>query len=717
MGAFLLEVGTEELPAGFITSALQQWQHLIPVTLAEEHLSGTHLQLFATPRRLAVLLTDLPAEQPDRTEAIKGPPVQVAYQDGQLTQAGQGFARKQGVDPESLQIRETEKGEFIFAIQQIQGRPTLAVLQERVPTWITGLSGERLMRWGAYDLKFPRPIRWLVALWEDTVLPIQLEQLQADRITYGHRVLHPAPIALSHAQGYQEALAAGYVQVDVNQRRQRIQASIHEVVKPIQGEVDIPTDLLEEVTHLVEWPTAVLGTFDPDFLELPGPVIKTVMITHQRYFPVHDHHHPEQLLPSFVTIANGDPAKSDLIAAGNSRVIRARLADARFFYQEDLKHPLSSRVKSLAQVTFVDKLGTVHDRVDRIQRLAHWIGEALQVSNSEAAWVERTAYLCKADLVTQMVYEFPELQGIMGADYARRNGEPAAVVEGIAQHYWPLGAGDPLPSTLTGQVVGIADRLDLLVGLFSLGKIPSGSSDPFALRRAANSVVLILWDLPQALDLHQLLQQAVDTFAPDAPATLDTLEDFFLQRLQTLLKDERQIDYDLVNAVLGEGDRLDKVKVLQDIQALARRADYLQAMRISGVLADLYPTLNRTARLAQQGSLPTDVLDPAAVIDPHLLKDPAEADLYQVCCEVFQQSQAAQQQDYDALVQAFRQGAPTVSRFFDEVLVMDPDPAIKANRLNLLGILRNHALTLADFSAVVMAGESSSNSTRDFPEL
>jgi glycyl-tRNA synthetase beta chain len=705
MGAFLLEVGTEELPTGFISSALQQWQHLIPAALQEEYLAGAHLQLFATPRRLAVLLTDLPAEQPDRTESIKGPPVQVAYQNGQLTQAGQGFARKQGVDPDSLQIRETEKGEFVFAIQQIQGRPTPTVLQERVPTWITGLSGERLMRWGAYDLKFPRPIRWVVALWEDTVLPIQIEPLQADRITQGHRVLHPAPIPLSHARDYREVMESGYVQADVDQRCHRIQAHIHKVVESIQGEADIPTDLLEEVTHLVEWPSAVLGTFDPDFLELPGPVIKTVMITHQRYFPVHDRHQPQQLLPYFVTISNGDPAKSELIAAGNSRVIRARLADARFFYQEDLKRPLASRVESLAQVTFVEKLGTVRDRVDRMQMLARWIGEALQVTELEATWIERTAYLCKADLVTQMVYEFPELQGIMGADYARQNQEPAAVVEGITQHYWPLGAGDPLPTTLTGQVVGIADRLDLLVGLFSLGKIPSGSSDPFALRRAANSVVLILWDLPQALDLHQLLQQAVDTFVPEAATTLDTLEDFFLQRLQTLLKDERQIDYDLVNAVLGEGDRLDQVKVLQDIQALARRADYLQAMRISGVLADLYPTLNRTARLAQQGSLPIDVLDPAAVIDLHLLKDPAEADLYQVCCEVFQQSQAAQQQDYDALVQAFRQGAPTVSRFFDEVLVMDPDPAIKANRLNLLGILRNHALTLADFSAVVMAGE------------
>ncbi len=709
MTAYLLEVGTEELPASFVESALQQWQNLIPASLAEAHLNWDHLQRFGTPRRLAVLVTGLPDQQPDRTEAIKGPPVDAAYKAGELTKAGEGFARKQGVDPNQLEIRETEKGSFVFAIRQIEGRPSAEILQTLVPTWITGLSGERLMRWGSGELKFPRPIRWLVSLLDDHVLPFELEGQIAGRITQAHRILHPDPLPLPQASAYPDALIQSYIQPDPAQRRTTIESDVIKAATSVQGTAEISSDLLTEVTQLVEWPTAVLGQFDPEFLVLPVPVIKIVMVTHQRYFPIYSQADPDQLLPYFVTVSNGDPTKSEIIAAGNSRVVRARLADAQFFYSEDQKTPPEAKLDTLATVTFVEELGSMRDKVERIEQIAAIIADQLDLTDADRALIQRTAHLCKADLVTQMVYEFPELQGLMGSDYARRSGEPAEVATGIAQHYWPIGAGDPLPDVFTGQIVGIADRIDTLVGLFKLGRIPSGSSDRFALRRAATSIVLIIWSASLPLDLNPLLTTAVQTYAADQPQTLTALQDFFHQRLQTLLQEDQAIDYDLVNAVLGEAGSGSAIRALGDLQATLKRAQYLQQLRQTGALAELYPTLNRTARLAQQGDLPLDVLDPTGVIQPELFQDPAEADLYQVCQSVYEQGQQAlQQQDFGLLMTAFRSAAPTVSTFFDAVLVMDKDPAVKTNRLNLLGILRNNAGILADFGAVVMAGDSGS---------
>lgn len=707
MVALLLEVGTEELPPSFVQSALEQWQGMIPTLLDEVFLPPEQIHYFGTPRRLAVLITGLPQQQPDRTEDIKGPPAQIAYKDDVLTQAGLGFARKQGVDPDRLQMRETDKGAFLFAIQRIEGRPVAQVLQDLIPSWITNLTGERLMRWGTGELRFPRPIRWLVCLLEDQILPIQLEGLPVDRISQAHRVLHPEPVTFVRATDYPDAMVRAFVQPDVKRRRELIRDDIQQVASQAGGIAEISADLLEEVTELVEWPTAVLGQFDPEFLHLPVPVIKIVMVTHQRYFPVYSQQDPERLLPHFVTVSNGDPAKSEIIAAGNGRVVRARLADAQFFYQEDRKHRLEAYLEKLAQVTFVEELGSMKDKVDRIEQIAYQIGTQLNCSTQEHQRIQRTAHLCKADLVTQMVYEFPELQGRMGSDYARQDGEDSFVVEGITQHYWPIGAGDPLPTCLTGQVVGLADRIDTLVGLFKLGRIPSGSSDRFALRRAATSIVLILWQSGLDLDLNDLLQETVNTYAADRPETYRLLQDFVLQRITTLLQEEKGIDYDLVKAVVSEPGSDLAVRCLRSLSETLKRAEYLQHLRRDGELVDLYPTLNRTARLAQQGDLGLDVTDPERVIDTTLFQDPSEDALYQVCRTLYHRGQQAQdRQDFEILMSAFKEGAQTVAAFFDAVLVMDDDPQVKANRLNLLGVLRNNARILADFGAVVMAGES-----------
>lgn len=521
MVAFLLEVGTEELPASFVADALEQWRSRIPASLAEAFLTPELLQFYGTPRRLALLIEGLPAQQPDREEEVKGPSAQAAFKDGKPTKAAEGFARSRGVSVDDFEIRATEKGEFVFVRQQIPGRPLAELLTELVPEWIFGLEGKRFMRWGDGDLRFPRPIRWLVTLLDDAVLPLTLtngaEQVTSDRISQGHRVLHPQPVTIAQASEYVSCLRSASVEVDPEQRQAQIVAQAQAAAESVGGQASINPDLLAEVRDLVEFPTAVVGKFDAEFLDLPAEVITTEMESHQRYFPVLKSAGASELLPYFVTISNGDPAKANIIAAGNERVIRARLSDGQYFFELDRKQPLEAYLPRLETVTFQEDLGSVRAKVDRIVAVAELLADQLQVSPADRTAIARAALLCKADLVTQMVGEFPELQGAMGQKYALGAGEPAAVATAIFEHYLPRGATDQLPQTLTGQVVGLADRLDTLVGIFGLGMMPSGSSDPFALRRAANAIVNIAWAADLNLNLDQLLQQLVQNFAATQP--------------------------------------------------------------------------------------------------------------------------------------------------------------------------------------------------------
>ncbi|HEY9874811.1 MAG TPA: glycine--tRNA ligase subunit beta, partial [Candidatus Obscuribacterales bacterium] len=495
MSTFILEVGTEELPASFVDEAIEQWLRRIPQSLTEYTLTTEAIDVYGTPRRLAVLIKGLPTQQTDREEEIKGPPAQAAFKDGKPTKAAEGFARKQGVELDALEVRATDKGDFVFVRKTISGRPTAEILTELAPQWILGLEGKRLMRWADGEIKFPRPIRWLVALFDDAVLPVELvnvsEIIKSDRISKAHRVLHPEAVTIPQADDYVEYMRSAYVDVNQNQRKSNIQEQVKAAAQKVGGVASIFPDLLQEVTNLVEWPTAVVGKFDPEFLSLPAEVITTVMVTHQRYFPVLKSDNANELLPHFITISNGDPAKSDIIAAGNERVIRARLADGQYFYKADLAQPLESYLPQLEKVTFQEDLGSMGGKVERLGKIAGQIAEQLQLAEDDRKNIQRAALLCKADLVTQMVGEFPELQGVMGQKYAMASGEAEAVSTAIFEHYLPRGAGDRLPATLTGQVVGLADRLDTLVSIFGLGMLPTGSSDPFALRRAANAVTNI----------------------------------------------------------------------------------------------------------------------------------------------------------------------------------------------------------------------------------
>jgi len=717
MPTFLLEVGTEELPAAFVSSAIAQWQTLIPVALAEQMLVPESVRVYGTPRRLSVLAFGVPAGQRDREEDVKGPPARAAFQDGQPTKAAAGFARKQGVEVADLEVRPTEKGDFVFARKVVKGRSSAELLAEFVPQWIDQLEGKRFMCWGDGTLRFSRPIRWLVALLDDAVLPVTLkngsETIAAGRVSYGHRVLSPQALEIPRAQVYLDVLAAAQIEVDPERRRKAVANGIRAQAAALGGHAELYPDLLEEVTALVETPSAIAGEFDPAFLQLPDEVATTEMIEHQRYFPVWKDEKQEELLPYFIAVSNGDPAKADIIAAGNARVLRARLADGQFFFDQDRKQPLADFLPKLETVTFQAQLGSVRDKVERIRAIAAWIGEQLDLDAEERQLVDRAAELCKADLVTQMVGEFPELQGIIGTKYARASGEPEAVAVAIAEHYLPRGAGDALPVSRVGQVAGIADRLDTLTSIFGIGQVPSGSSDPFALRRAGNAIVSIVWAYRLPLDVLALLTRATEafvaTFGPSDRTTelLPRLQEFFLQRARSLLE-EAGIDYDAIDAVLGVDDADYAERALRELADVRSRAQFLQTIRADGQLDAIYETVNRATRLAAKGSLDTATLDPQQAIAPERFEKTSEREVFDGLVELLPQTQQARdRRDYQLLVDGLKAIAPAVSRFFDgpdSVLVMDETPEVRENRLNLLGLIRNHARVLADCGQIVKSG-------------
>ncbi|MEA5468909.1 glycine--tRNA ligase subunit beta [Spirulina sp. 06S082] len=713
MSDFLFELGTEELPADFVASAIAQWKENIPKTLEEEFLTPNSLEVYATPRRLAVLLQGLPEQQADREEEIKGPPAKVAFKEGKPTKALAGFARKQGIELEAIELRETPKGEFVFIKKQIPGRDAKDILRELIPQWIGSLEGRRFMRWGDGDLRFPRPLRWLVALWNKEILSVELVNgsttLNSDRTSRGHRILHPESVSIPQATDYRQCLQKAFVEVNSNTRRVLIQEQIAAIAKSVDGYAEVTSDLLDEVVDLVEYPNAVLGRFDEEFLELPPEVIKTVMVTHQRYFPIKKtEEENSELFANFITISNGDPQKAEIIATGNGKVIRARLADAQFFYKSDCDEPLETFLPQLETVTFQADLGSMRDKVDRLIEVAEEISKQLNLGEKQAETIERSALLCKADLMTQMIYEFPELQGIMGQKYARVSHESEEVATAIFEHYLPRNIGDIMPESLAGQVVGIADRLDTLVSIFGLGKIPTGSSDPFALRRGGNSIVNIIWHGNLNINLADLVAQFSQDFVEnhgDRQSPNDALEEFFLQRIRTLLQEEKKIDYDLVNAVLGEGDREYTERALQDLLDVRDRALFLQEIRANKVLDTIYETVNRSARLAVKGDLDTQQLDPTSVVDPKLFEKASEQAFYDSLISLVPQTETARlERNYQSLVDGLARITPVVSTFFDgeeSVLIMAEDANIQKNRLNLLGLLRNHARVLADFGAIV----------------
>jgi glycyl-tRNA synthetase beta chain len=719
VSTFLLEIGTEELPADFARLALPQLQTQARRDLEQLRLDFDTLQVTSTPRRLALVVEGLGTRQPDREEERKGPPAGQAFLNGAPSPAAVGFAKRCGVEPTALEVRDTPKGPFVFARVVERGRDTASLLAELVPAWIEALQGRRFMRWGEGDCRFSRPIRWLVALLDASVLPVRLTScdppLLAGAASRGHRLV-AAEVPIHSASSYRQDLAAAGVQVDRASRAETIRTAVAAAAARHQAVPDLPAELFEELVDLVEAPLPLEGTIADRYLDLPAEVLCTVMRAHQRYVPLlrrQAAHDPLALeargivQPHFLCIGNGLADAEATVRRGNERVLKARLADAAFFLQADRAVASIDRRDQLASVTFAAGLGSLRDRVDRLEWFTDAILELLPLDPAAASHARRSAHLCKHDLVSQMVGEFPELQGVMGAKYLVAEGEPREVALAVLEHYLPRGAGDALPNSPAGAVLALAERLELLLSIFAKGERPSGSSDPYALRRAGNGILQILWSRGWRLDLQALLQRAASHWAECLPQLAvephqlsHDLSELLRQRLVSLLE-EQGVDGDLVQAVAGESVPLERL--LRDPADAHGRAALLTDLRASGRLEAVRAVVTRAYRLASKGDLPTSVLKPDGVVNTALFETSSEAGMLQVLDALAPVATSNAEDRYARLADGLAAAAPTLAAFFDgeqSVMVMADDQAIRANRLNLLGLLSNQASVLADFSRI-----------------
>ncbi len=719
MSTFLLEIGTEELPADFARLALPQLEQLVVRDLSEARLGHGAIRCTSTPRRLTVIVEGVEPCAPDLEEDRKGPPAAQALKDGVPTPAAIGFAKRCGIPAEKLEVRETPKGPFVFARVLEKGRTAVDLLSSWIPQWIQALQGRRFMRWGSGEARFSRPVRWLVAMLDGEVVSVRLEgsdpEVVSSSISRGHR-LKAETVAIPEAAAYADTLASVGVQVDRSRRAAWIRDAVEQASQRLDARADLPEELFEELTDLVEAPILLEGSVAQQYLALPAEVLSTVMRAHQRYVPLYRRDAAEDplaldargsLLPTFLCVGNALPGSVETVRRGNERVLKARLADAEFFVEADRAVASIDRRDQLARVTFAAGLGSLLDRVERLEWCTDVLLEQLALPASTADHARRAAHLCKHDLVSQMVGEFPELQGVIGGKYLLAEGEAREVALAVLEHYLPRGAGDALPASDAGAVVALAERLELLLSIYAKGERPSGSSDPYALRRAGNGVLQILWSKGWTLDLQAWLQRAANhwgellpAFKVNPAALAAELGELLRQRLQSLLEDA-EIDPDLVQAVSGQGVGLDRI--IRDPADARQRADLLMSLRSSGELAAVQAVVTRAARLAEKGDLDAGVLCPNTVVNPALFEKSSEAGMLAVIQQLEPIATSNAPDRYIQLAQGLIAGKDALAAFFDgnqSVMVMAEDQAIRANRLNLLGVLRNQASVLADFSRI-----------------
>ena len=677
----LLEIGTEEVPAHVMPHLLADLKRLAGDMFAEHRLAYENLRTIGTPRRTALLVTGLAERQEDVSTETRGPSVAIAFDaEGNPTKAGTGFARGQGVEPSELIQRDG----YVYASVHEQGAETAQLLAELLPELIRAIPLPNSMRWGDLDFRFIRPIRWIVALYGTDVVPFALANVTSGNTSRGHRTLAPQDFVIASPADYETACEKAYIIVDQERRRAMITEQIAETAKAAGGTAEITPDLLEEVLYLVEYPTALSGAFEEKYLALPAETVITPMRDHQRYFPVKAA--DGSLLPVFITVRNGGREHLDVVAHGNERVLRARLADAQFFFDEDRKKPLAEHREKLKTVVFQQGLGSMYEKTERLMGLVTAIVEDLAPDDAAyevmAEDARRAAELSKADLVTGMVTEFTELQGIMGREYALLDGEKPEVARAIDEQYMPRFAGDELPQSALGFALSVADKIDNIVGTFSRGKIPTGSQDPFALRRQALGLVLMLIEHESGLLLSDLVDEACDLYALDEAAR-DKMQadvaDFIRLRLKNVLT-ERGVRYDVQEAVLTDVD------LVANVPVCAAHVERLLASDGAETVVQSFVRVGNIARTAEEGA-----------VDADLFAAPEEGALL----AAYENTAALFDEGENTLV-ADQELARAIDAFFDAVMVMDKDERIRKNRLTLLKAVDNYLLQTADYSKIVL---------------
>lgn len=681
MSKYLLEIGVEELPYKFIASACAQLEDGFKKLFEAQGLQYSSIETFSTPRRLTVIVDGLIDKQPDITKSIKGPPAKVAFnEDGTLSQAGLGFLKKQNLTENDIE-KVTENGvDYVYAKVLQKGQNTKDVLAQEVSALVLRLQGAHFMRWADFDIKFSRPVRWIVSLMDSEEIKIQIADIESSLVSRGHRYAGQKEIEITSIEEYFEILKKVNVIANQNERKILVEELLSKKAAEVGGEIVSDADLLDEITNIVEWPVPVLCSFSEDYLKVPDDVTVTVMKSHQRYFPVYK---DGKLTNYFITMANFVGDVFDNIRVGNERVIKARLEDGKFFYDDDLKRPLIDRVEDLKGITFQKGLGTMYDKSLRLVKLAGILADKLGVNNSTKANVERTALLCKADLLTHLVYEFTELEGFIGADYALQAGEAKEVSEGIKEHYFPLGADSDVAQGIEGQIVGIVDKIDTIVTTFAVGKKPTGSADPLGIRRATLGVITTVLKNNLEVDIPAVIAETI-AVAPieiaDKDALLTDICEFFVGRFKILL--QQNYKYDLVDAVCAVKNPL------HDICDTKARLDVLKTVSAQSGFEKVNDSINRIIRIIKDAK--------GGTVNEALFVAEAEGALfsgYKTVSTVI---------DYSRLSDSLSGLEPAISKFFDDVLVNDSDEAVKQNRISLLVAIKTEFERIADFSKIVL---------------
>jgi len=684
MKGLLLEIGTEEIPAGFIPQALIDFERLARKELESNRIGFDGVKTLGTPRRLVLVIESVSEKQRDEEMKKVGPSKQAAFDSkGNPTKAAIGFAKSQSVSVESLKVIQTEKGEYVCAVREEPGKPTLEILPSILPKLILSIPFQKSMRWAEVPIRFARPIHWVLALFGGVVIPFEIGDIQSGNVTYGHRFMHSGPIQVNDFDSYLHKMRKAFVIVDPVERRKRIEEEMVREAVSVSGRILKDEELLNEVNFLVEYPVALAGTFDKEFLSLPREILIHSMKEHQRYFPVIDEY--GRLLSHFVCISNIAPKDQKVVVKGNERVLKARLSDATYFFQEDLKIPLEKRGEQLKKVVFQAKLGTSYEKMIRFKQLALFISERIDPKLRES--VERASLLCKADLVTGMVGEFPKLQGIVGREYARLSGEKEEVAEAIYEHYLPSFAGDRLPSSPIGDIVSIADKVDTIVGSFGIGLVPTGTADPFGLRRQALGIIRIILEKKYSLSLSQLIEKSENLLKEKMerpfPEVKKEVLDFFRVRYQNFLLD-KGYPFDVVEAVLSFS-----FDELLDAQG---RIDALKRAREWKDFESIVIGFKRAMNILKGYSSKKEIIQ-------SLFSEPGEQNLYQSFLKAKNKIELhLNKRTYESALLEMTQMKRPIDDFFDQVMVMVEDEAIRDNRLALLDGIGQLFLRIADFS-------------------